>query len=52
MIPRMPIKFAGVDVAVLLNGVLEHMADEERSLFSEDVMRDEVVVSGAGHRAG
>jgi hypothetical protein len=51
-IPRMPIKFAGVDVAVLLNGVLEHMADEERSLFSEDVMRDEVVVSGAGHRAG
>jgi hypothetical protein len=44
-IPRMPIKFAGVDVAVLLDGVLEHMADEEVSLFSEDVARVDVVVS-------
>jgi hypothetical protein len=45
-IPRMPIKFAGVDVAVLLDGVLEHMAYEERSLFAEDVGRDDVDVPG------
>jgi hypothetical protein len=44
-IPRMPIKFAGVDVAVLLNGVLEHMAQEEGSLFLEDIGHDDVVVS-------
>jgi hypothetical protein len=36
-IPRMPIKFAGVDVTVLLDGVLEHMALEEGSLLAEDV---------------
>jgi hypothetical protein len=44
-ITQMPVKFAGVDVAVLLNGVLEHMADEEASLLSEDVRHDDVVVS-------
>jgi hypothetical protein len=44
-IPRMPVKFASVDVAVLLNGVLEHMAEEEASLLSEDVGHDDVVVS-------
>jgi hypothetical protein len=44
-IPRMPVKFASVDVAVLLKGVLEHMADEEASFLSEDVQHDDVVVS-------
>jgi hypothetical protein len=44
-IPLMPVKFAGVDVAVVLNGVLEHMADEEASLLSEEVRHDDVVVS-------
>jgi hypothetical protein len=44
-IPRMPIQFASVDVAVLLDGVLEHMALEEGSLFSEDVGHDDVIVS-------
>jgi hypothetical protein len=43
-IPRIPIRFAGVDVAVLLRGILEHMAYEERSIFAEDVGRDDVVV--------
>jgi hypothetical protein len=43
-IPQMPIKFAGVDVTVLLDGILEHMADEERSLFVEHGAPDDVVV--------
>ena len=43
-IPRMPVKFAVVDVAVLLMGILEHMSDEEGSIFAEDLGRDDLVV--------
>ncbi len=32
-IPQTPVKFAGVDVKVLLRGLLEHMAHEEMSLL-------------------
>jgi hypothetical protein len=37
-IPQTPVKFAGVDVRVLLKGLLEHMAREEVSLLVAEEM--------------
>jgi hemerythrin len=38
-IPQNPVKFSGVDVAVLLKDVLQHMDDEEASQYAAEMGR-------------
>jgi len=47
-IPHTPREFAGAGVEDLFERVLEHMDREERTLLSDDVLRDDPVVVGFG----
>ena len=40
-----PVEFAGAGVMLLLDRILQHMACEEDAFLSEDVLRDDLVVT-------